>query len=215
MVKEGPPWWHSPPGAEPVQGLLARLMQSVVPWLRVRAASNRRPPLATSEPFQGRQAQDRPPDPAREITDAAAGVHRGARERGDMAARGAAPRHRRAQGSHDKPASSASSIGDAHHRHRVGQVITIAGIQDGWTDPESKERMQSCSMVITAANKLWSPLAFKWCYCSGSCSNSTPFILSRVLGSGPRPSEKASSSTRRPRSSPGRPKFPSTQRGSV
>jgi hypothetical protein len=60
-----------------------------------------------------------------------------------------------------------------------------------------------------------SPLAFKWRYCSGSCSNSTPFILSRVLGSGPRPSEKASSSTRRPCSSPGRPKFPSTQRGSV
>jgi hypothetical protein len=52
-------------------------------------------------------------------------------------------------------------------------------------------------------------------YCSGSCSNSTPFILSWVLGSGPRPSAKASSWTRRPCSSPGRPKFPSTQRGSV
>jgi putative SOS response-associated peptidase YedK len=37
---------------------------------------------------------------------------------------------------------------------RDGQVITIAGIEDAWTDPQSKERIRSCSMVITDANKL-------------------------------------------------------------
>jgi putative SOS response-associated peptidase YedK len=34
-----------------------------------------------------------------------------------------------------------------------GQVITIAGVQDGWTDPQSGERLRSCSMVITEANQ--------------------------------------------------------------
>jgi hypothetical protein len=38
--------------------------------------------------------------------------------------------------------------------------------------------------------------------------------LSRVAGSGPRPSTKARSSTRRPCNIPGRPMFPSMQRGS-
>jgi putative SOS response-associated peptidase YedK len=38
------------------------------------------------------------------------------------------------------------------------QVITFAGIQDGWTDPESKERIRSCSIVITDANKLASDI---------------------------------------------------------
>jgi putative SOS response-associated peptidase YedK len=38
------------------------------------------------------------------------------------------------------------------------QVITFAGIQDGWTDPHSKERMRSCSMVITEANKFVSDI---------------------------------------------------------
>ena len=73
------------------------------------------------------------------------------------------------------------------------------------------------SNAVEPENRLrrWSALALDWRYCSGSCSNSTPFILSRVRGSGPRPSAKANSSTRRPCSSPGRPKFPSTQRGSV
>jgi putative SOS response-associated peptidase YedK len=36
---------------------------------------------------------------------------------------------------------------------RDGQIITIAGVQDGWTDPDSGERMRSCSMIVTAANK--------------------------------------------------------------
>jgi putative SOS response-associated peptidase YedK len=36
---------------------------------------------------------------------------------------------------------------------RDGQVITIAGVQDGWTEPQSRERLRSCSMVITEANK--------------------------------------------------------------
>jgi len=36
---------------------------------------------------------------------------------------------------------------------RDRQTITIAGVQDGWTDPDSGERMRSCSMIITAANK--------------------------------------------------------------
>ena len=36
---------------------------------------------------------------------------------------------------------------------RDGRIITIAGIQDAWTDPGSGERMRSCSMVITDANK--------------------------------------------------------------
>jgi putative SOS response-associated peptidase YedK len=35
---------------------------------------------------------------------------------------------------------------------RDGQVITIAGVQDGWTEPQSGERLRSCSMVITDAN---------------------------------------------------------------
>jgi putative SOS response-associated peptidase YedK len=41
---------------------------------------------------------------------------------------------------------------------RDGQVITIAGIQDGWTDQESKEWIRSCSMVITEANKFVSDI---------------------------------------------------------
>jgi putative SOS response-associated peptidase YedK len=36
---------------------------------------------------------------------------------------------------------------------RDGQVITIAGVQDGWTDLQSGERLRSCSMVITDANE--------------------------------------------------------------
>src|SRR5229473_2645387 len=52
-------------------------------------------------------------------------------------------------------------------------------------------------------------------YCNGSSrTDCTPPTLSLVLGSGPRPSANARSSTRRPCSSPGRPKFPSMQRGS-
>jgi tetratricopeptide (TPR) repeat protein len=52
-------------------------------------------------------------------------------------------------------------------------------------------------------------------YCSGSvATESTAPTASLVRGSGPRPSAKARSSTRRPCSSPGRPKFPSMQRGS-
>jgi putative SOS response-associated peptidase YedK len=34
-----------------------------------------------------------------------------------------------------------------------GQVMTLAGIQDAWTNPQSKDRVRSCSMVITNANK--------------------------------------------------------------
>jgi putative SOS response-associated peptidase YedK len=34
-----------------------------------------------------------------------------------------------------------------------GQVMTIAGIQDAWNDPESGERIRSVSMVITEPNK--------------------------------------------------------------
>jgi putative SOS response-associated peptidase YedK len=41
---------------------------------------------------------------------------------------------------------------------RDGQVITFAGVQDGWTDPGSKERIRSCSIVITGANKLASEI---------------------------------------------------------
>jgi putative SOS response-associated peptidase YedK len=41
---------------------------------------------------------------------------------------------------------------------RDGQVITFAGLQDGWTDPDSKERIRSCSIVITNANKLASDI---------------------------------------------------------
>jgi putative SOS response-associated peptidase YedK len=41
---------------------------------------------------------------------------------------------------------------------RDGQVITIAGLQDGWTDPQSGERLRSCSMVITDANKFVSDI---------------------------------------------------------
>jgi putative SOS response-associated peptidase YedK len=36
---------------------------------------------------------------------------------------------------------------------RDGQVITIAGVQDGWTEPRTGERLRSCSMVITEANE--------------------------------------------------------------
>jgi putative SOS response-associated peptidase YedK len=35
---------------------------------------------------------------------------------------------------------------------RDGQIITIAGVQDGWTDATSGERLRSCAMVITDAN---------------------------------------------------------------
>jgi hypothetical protein len=38
------------------------------------------------------------------------------------------------------------------------QVITIAGVQDGWTEPQSGERLRSCSMVITEANKFVSDI---------------------------------------------------------
>jgi putative SOS response-associated peptidase YedK len=41
---------------------------------------------------------------------------------------------------------------------RDGQVITIAGVQDGWTEPQSGERLRSCSMVITEANKFVSDI---------------------------------------------------------
>jgi putative SOS response-associated peptidase YedK len=34
-----------------------------------------------------------------------------------------------------------------------GEVMTFAAIQDDWTNPETGERVRSCSMVITAANK--------------------------------------------------------------
>ena len=34
-----------------------------------------------------------------------------------------------------------------------GEIITIAGIQDAWTDLVSGERIRSCSMVITEPNK--------------------------------------------------------------
>jgi putative SOS response-associated peptidase YedK len=36
---------------------------------------------------------------------------------------------------------------------RDGQVLTIAAIQDGWTDPATHEAVRSCAMVITEANK--------------------------------------------------------------
>jgi len=41
---------------------------------------------------------------------------------------------------------------------RDGQVITVAGVQDGWTEPQCGERMRSCSMVITEANKFVSDI---------------------------------------------------------
>jgi putative SOS response-associated peptidase YedK len=41
---------------------------------------------------------------------------------------------------------------------RDDQVITFAGVQDGWTDPGRKERIRSCSIVITDANKLGSDI---------------------------------------------------------
>jgi putative SOS response-associated peptidase YedK len=41
---------------------------------------------------------------------------------------------------------------------RDGLVITIAGVQDGWTDPHSGERLRSCSMVITDANEFVSDI---------------------------------------------------------
>ena len=31
--------------------------------------------------------------------------------------------------------------------------MTIAGIQDAWNDPQSGERIRSCSMIITEPNK--------------------------------------------------------------
>jgi len=37
---------------------------------------------------------------------------------------------------------------------RDGQVLTIATVQDVWNDPETGERVRSCSMVITGPNKL-------------------------------------------------------------
>jgi hypothetical protein len=50
---------------------------------------------------------------------------------------------------------------------------------------------------------------------NGSASSTKlPCVLSRVAGSGPCPAAKAISSMRRPSSKPGRPKFPSMQRGS-
>ena len=36
---------------------------------------------------------------------------------------------------------------------RVGKVMMIAGIQDVWNDSESRERIRSCSMIITEPNK--------------------------------------------------------------
>ena len=51
-------------------------------------------------------------------------------------------------------------------------------------------------------------------YSNGSAFPTTALMLSRVAGSGPRPSANSRSSIRRPCSSPGRPKFPSLQRGS-
>jgi putative SOS response-associated peptidase YedK len=36
---------------------------------------------------------------------------------------------------------------------RDGQVMTIAGIQDAWIDPQSGERIRSCAMVITEPNE--------------------------------------------------------------
>ena len=41
---------------------------------------------------------------------------------------------------------------------RDGQVITIAGVQDGWTEPQNGERLRSCSMVITEANEFVSDI---------------------------------------------------------
>jgi putative SOS response-associated peptidase YedK len=37
---------------------------------------------------------------------------------------------------------------------RDGPVMTIAGIQDAWNDPQSGERIRSCAMVITEPNKV-------------------------------------------------------------
>ena len=37
---------------------------------------------------------------------------------------------------------------------RDGQVITFAGIQDGWVDPATHQKLRSCSIVITEPNKL-------------------------------------------------------------
>ena len=34
-----------------------------------------------------------------------------------------------------------------------GEPITFAAIQDAWNNPETGERIRSCSMVITEANK--------------------------------------------------------------
>jgi putative SOS response-associated peptidase YedK len=36
---------------------------------------------------------------------------------------------------------------------RDGQVITIAGLWDEWTDKESGKTIKSCSMLITSSNK--------------------------------------------------------------
>jgi putative SOS response-associated peptidase YedK len=37
---------------------------------------------------------------------------------------------------------------------RDSEVITIAGIQDAWIDPATREPMRSCAMVVTDANAL-------------------------------------------------------------
>ena|SRR5580698_8346020 len=38
--------------------------------------------------------------------------------------------------------------------HAAGwQIITIAGVQDGWVDSDSRECQGSCSMLVTNANK--------------------------------------------------------------
>ena len=59
------------------------------------------------------------------------------------------------------------------------------------------------------------PLRPRLAYCSGSTSPSLALMVLMVLGSTPRPAAKAMSSKRCPCSSPGSPKFPSMQRGSV
>src|ERR1700680_943363 len=36
---------------------------------------------------------------------------------------------------------------------RDGQMLTIAGTQDAWVNPQSAQRIRSCSMLITEPNK--------------------------------------------------------------
>ena len=36
---------------------------------------------------------------------------------------------------------------------RDGQMLTIAGTQDAWVNPQSAQRIRSCSMIITEPNK--------------------------------------------------------------